>query len=177
MKIYPLIVLSVLLVSCIENQTQRKVRSNEVASPGTPLSENSQAFSLKRIGHRCELILENEIKDIFLRTKLDDERLRLILNDYQEDGSLAIGLASIGDFRVGTVHLQKNQDSEQPIRWVGETTFENSRLRVRLNADPFEAESHLSGSIQVVDIADTEQRTLATIENCELIEALQVGIK
>jgi hypothetical protein len=200
MKLHSLLLgsLSFLLVACQENQTYRRFeRSETLQTEDKSKTENPQLYSLKRIGHRCDLILQNEVKDIFIRTKQENGDLRLTFQDYLEDGTLSLGLADLGGYKVSTIQMESGTKANN---WTGEAASVISK-RTNENGEPLVGASlivHLStenenqndlfkmsGSIEVIDVIKTgpatfesrPQREVATFENCEDVEALIVGIK
>jgi hypothetical protein len=222
MKLHSVMLGSVLLLSaaCKENHTFRnQMNVPDALSPIASGQDLSKIYSLRKIGYRCDLITESEVKDIFVRINFSEEPMKLTFHDYHDDGNISIVMASIGNFKVNSVQMEKARAPKGSLKWIGETgvlvdqkineqgeSIRAANMLVTFNADPLDevletekkveadgvvvnskivVDMKVSGKFQVSELVRTEPtkferrdfRELATFENCEEIEALQIGVK
>lgn len=221
MKLHSLLLGSVLLLSsaCKENQTFR----NQIKLPDTSTSTSGQdltkVYSLKKIGYRCDLITESEVKDIFVRINFGEEPLKLSFHDYKDDESISVVFASVGNYKISSVEMAEAPATRVLFKWIGETgvivdqkineqgeSIQAANVKVTFKADPldeaieierkveadgikFESKvivgMKVSGKFEVSELVKIEPtkferrnfRDLAVFENCEEVEALQIGLK
>lgn len=222
MKLHSFMLGSVLLLSaaCKENQTFRKqIKLPDTTSPVTSGQDLTKVYSLKKIGYRCDLITESEVKDIFVRINYGEEPMKLSFHDYQEDGNISVVFATIANFKINSAEMAKAPAPKGSFKWIGETgvivdqkinemgeSIRAANVKVTFNADPLDeaveterkleadgikvdskivVDMKISGKFEVSELVRTEPtkferrdfRDLATFENCEEIEALQIGLK
>ncbi|WP_213399096.1 hypothetical protein, partial [Bacillus subtilis] len=119
MKLHSLMLGSVLLLTaaCKENQTFR----NQIKLPDTSTSTSGQdltkVYSLKKIGYRCDLITESEVKDIFVRINYGEEPMKLTFHDYKDDESISIVFASVGNYKISSVEMAKAPSTRGSFQW------------------------------------------------------------
>jgi hypothetical protein len=222
MKLHSLMLGSVLLLlaACKENQTFRnQFKLPDSTSPVTSDQDLTKIYSLKKIGYRCDLITDSEVKDIFIRINYGEEPMKLTFHDYKEDGNISVVFASIANFKINSAEMAKAPAPKGSFKWIGETgvivdekinemgeSIRAANVKVTFNADPLDetveidqkieaqgvkvdtkiiVDMKVSGKFEVSELVRTEPtkferrdfRDLATFENCEEIEALQIGIK
>ena len=222
MKLHSLMLGSVLLLTaaCKENQTYRnQLKLPDPKSPVTAGEDLTKVYSLKKIGYRCDLITDSEVKDIFVRVNFGEEPMKLTFHDYKDDGSISIVFATIGNYKINSAEMAKAPASRGSFKWIGDSgvivdqkinelgeSIRAANMKVTFKADPsdeaieierkveadgIKAESKVivdmkvSGKFEVSELVRTEPtkferrdfRDLATFENCEEVEALQIGLK
>lgn len=222
MKLHSLMLGSVLLLTaaCKENQTFRnQIKLPDNTSPVTSGQDLTKIYSLKKIGYRCDLITDSEVKDIFVRINYGEEPMKLTFHDFKEDGAISVVFAAINNYKINSVEMAKAPAAKGSFKWIGESgvivdqkindqgeSIRAANVKVTFNADPLDeaveidqkieaqgvkvdtkiiVDMKITGKFEVSELVRTEPtkferrdfRDLATFENCEEIEALQIGIK
>lgn len=220
MKVHSFMLGSVLLLTaaCKENQTFRnQMKLPDSTSPVSSGEEMPNLVSMKKIGYRCDLILEGEVKDIFVRSNNESKNLKLSFHDYLEDGSVSQIFANVGSYKINKADMQQLSAPKGHLKWAGETPaiptqkynemgekILTATMQIKFNADPLDefiaqeikvdgevvkqeskivVDMKLSGTLEVTEIVKTgpteiesrPARPLASIENCEEVQALLLG--